>query len=120
MSAETIVLALLIAVVLGLALRVDHALHPPVRRRHSWLYRHYMKSHLWRFRRWLWYWTSSRRCEECHQKMVLHRRGLRWRLGAEVMTVHHRNYRRLGHEHRSDVRLLCWPCHSAKDAWRHR
>lgn len=90
------------------------------RRRHSFFYRWYMGSSLWRLRRWVWYHASNRRCEGCGRRMCLHRRGIRYRMGSPVMTVHHRNYRRLGHEHRSDVSLLCWSCHRGKDAWRHR
>lgn len=115
MSAETYIIAVLLVA-------LCYAVRPRRRRhRHSWLYRHYLRSPLWKFRRWLWYWTSSRRCEKCRQKLVLHARGVRYRLGAEPMTVHHKHYRNLGHERRGrDVELLCWPCHSRRDAWRHR
>lgn len=115
MSTETLIVAgLILAIVLLLRGRGR-------RSRHSRLYDWYMKSHLWRLRRWLWYWTSDRKCEECGHRMVLHARGYRHRwLRQPVVTVHHKNYRRLGHEHRSDVSLLCWPCHSRKDSWRHR
>jgi hypothetical protein len=27
------------------------------------------------------------------------------------LTIHHRTYLRLGHEHRSDIQVLCWRCH---------
>lgn len=115
MSNETLIIAGLL-LVLAVILRrpFSHG-----RKRHSWFYDAYMKSHLWRLRRWLWYWTSNRRCERCHRRMVLHAKGVRYRFGAPVVTVHHHNYRRLGREHRSDVELLCWPCHSRQDAWRH-
>lgn len=114
LSPETLVFAAIIAAALLVLL------HPRGRRhRQSWFYRWYMHSWIWRTRRWLWYWTSDRHCEQCGDFMVLHKRGLRWRLGAPVVTVHHKNYRHLGFERRTDVMLLCWPCHFKKDSWRH-
>jgi 5-methylcytosine-specific restriction endonuclease McrA len=80
--------------------------------RHSLLYDLYMRSALWRFRRWLWFYGGDRRCEGCGNRLRLHGPGPR------TLTVHHRTYRRLGRERRSDVQLLCWLCHSAADAWR--
>lgn len=114
MTVET----LIIIVLLVLLIRV---MRPGRRRRrHSRFYDWYLKSSLWKTRRAIWYWTSNRRCERCRRRMVLHPRGMRYRMGAETVTVHHRNYRRLGYEHRSDVQLLCWPCHKRQDSWRHR
>ena len=31
----------------------------------------------------------------------------------DELTIHHRNYKRLGRERRSDIQVLCWPCHRA-------
>lgn len=83
---------------------------PPVGpvRRHSWLYDAYMRSALWRLRRWSWWATSDRCCERCGCELALHRND--WQ-GRQVLTVHHKTYRRLGRERRSDVVLCCWPCH---------
>jgi hypothetical protein len=80
--------------------------------RHSLLYGLYLRSPIWRARRWWWYVTSRRRCERCGQRVALHGRG--------AVTVHHRTYARLGHERRSDVELLCWGCHRRMDCWRYR
>ena len=70
------------------------------RPRHSLLYLLYMHSPLWRLRRRLWILGAGGRCERC---------GSRRRL-----TIHHRSYRRLGHERRSEIEVLCWPCHRAQ------
>jgi 5-methylcytosine-specific restriction endonuclease McrA len=70
------------------------------RRRHSLLYLLYLRSPVWRLRRRLWILGAWGRCERC---------GSRRRL-----TIHHRTYRRLGHERRADVEVLCWSCHRAK------
>lgn len=116
MNSGTIILA-------GIILIVVLAVRPKRKRKgHSWFYEWYIKSSLWKFRRWLWYWTSRRRCEKCNAKLVLHAKdvGRFRRRNARTMTVHHKTYRRLGHEHRRDVQLLCWPCHSARDAWKHK
>ena len=72
------------------------------RRRHSLLYLIYLRSPLWRIRRRVWIITAGGRCERC---------GRRHRL-----TIHHRTYRRLGHERRADVTVLCWPCHRQQHA----
>jgi 5-methylcytosine-specific restriction endonuclease McrA len=69
-------------------------------RRHSLLYMLHLRSPLWRLRRRLWILGARGRCERC---------GSRRR-----PTIHHRSYRRLGHERRSDVEVLCWPCHRAE------
>jgi hypothetical protein len=66
-------------------------------RRHSLFYMLYLRSPLWRVRRRLWILGAWGRCERC---------GSRRRL-----TIHHQSYGRLGHERRSDVEVLCWPCH---------
>jgi hypothetical protein len=90
----------------------------PRRHRHSFIYRHYIdnQSRLWRFRRWLWFWTSNHRCEKCHTRVKLHSSNPRRRA-----TFDHKNYDHLLFERRGrDIRMLCWPCHHAKDAWRHR
>lgn len=93
---------------------------------HSLLYQVYMGSPLWRFRRWCWYHTSNKRCEDCGRRLVLHtysRRPAELLVvfgRVDVMTVHHRHYRTLGHERRSDVQLLCWTCHRRRDSWRQR
>jgi hypothetical protein len=80
------------------------------RRRHSLLYDLYVGSSLWRLRRFLWWVRSDRRCERCGRPVVLHaRRGD----VARSVTVHHLTYARLGRERRSDVALICWPCHYA-------
>ena len=67
------------------------------RRSHSLLYVIYLRSPLWRLRRRIWIVRAGGRCQRCHS-----RRGL---------TIHHRTYRRLGHERRADVTVLCWDCH---------
>ncbi len=79
-------------------------------RRHSMLYDLYIGSWLWQLRRWWWYSTSTRRCARCSTALDLH--------GPRAVTVHHLTYARLGRERRSDVQLLCWPCHRRADAWR--
>jgi len=68
-----------------------------MRRRHSLLYIVYLRSPLWRLRRRLWILRAAGRCQQCH------RRGR--------LTIHHRSYRRLGHERRADIEVLCWHCH---------
>jgi 5-methylcytosine-specific restriction endonuclease McrA len=70
------------------------------RRRHSLLYTLYLRSPLWRLRRRLWILHACGRCQQC---------GCRRRL-----TIHHRTYRRLGHERRRDIEVLCWRCHQAR------
>jgi len=67
------------------------------RRRHSLVYLVYLRSPLWRIRRRIWIVCAGGRCLRC---------GSRRRL-----TIHHRAYRRLGHERRDDVTVLCWDCH---------
>jgi len=67
------------------------------RRRHSLLYVIYLRSPLWRLRRWMWIVRAGGRCQRCHARRQL--------------TVHHRTYRRLGNERRADVTVLCWDCH---------
>jgi hypothetical protein len=77
-------------------------------RRHSLLYVVYLRSPLWRLRRRVWIVRARGRCQDC---------GSRRRL-----TIHHRTYERLGHEHRADVKVLCWDCHRrhhAGDPWRY-
>ena len=81
-----------VLVLLGLALTTRG------RRRHSLLYATYLRSPLWRLRRRLWILQAHGRCEGCGR----HRHPL---------TIHHRTYARLGHEHRSDIQVLCWRCH---------
>jgi hypothetical protein len=81
-------------------------------------YRLYMHSSLWQLRRWLWWRTSRKRCEDCNRPLVLHRTGLV--SGSAVLTVHHLSYRRLLRERRSDVALLCWPCHCRREPWKGR
>lgn len=92
--------------------------HELTMRRHSLAYELYMRSALWRLRRALWWSASDRRCERCGHALVLHKRDAHG--GERVLTVHHRDYRRLWHERRGDVELLCWPCHRTIDAWRSR
>jgi hypothetical protein len=72
------------------------------RRRHSLLYLLYLRSPIWRLRRRVWIIRALGRCEQCAR-----RRGL---------TIHHRTYRRLGHERRSDITVLCWRCHQLQHA----
>jgi hypothetical protein len=67
------------------------------RRRHSLLYVIYLRSPLWRLRRRMWIVRAGGRCQLCHSRRRL--------------TIHHRTYRRLGHERRADVTVLCWDCH---------
>jgi 5-methylcytosine-specific restriction endonuclease McrA len=67
------------------------------RRRHSLLYVIYLRSPLWRVRRWMWIVRGGGRCQRCRSRRRL--------------TIHHRTYRRLGHERRADVTVLCWDCH---------
>jgi 5-methylcytosine-specific restriction endonuclease McrA len=57
----------------------------------------YLRSPLWRLRRRIWIARAGGRCQRC---------GSRRRL-----TIHHRTYRRLGHERRTDVTVLCSDCH---------
>jgi 5-methylcytosine-specific restriction endonuclease McrA len=80
--------------------------------RHSLLYRVYLRSPLWRARRYFWWLMANGRCECCGEPCPLH--------GAGAITVHHRSYARLGHERRGDVQLLCWRCHRRIDSWRYR
>jgi len=67
------------------------------RRRHSLLCAIYLRSPLWRLRRWMWIVRAGGRCQRCRTRRQL--------------TIHHRTYRRLGHERRADVTVLCWDCH---------
>ena len=67
------------------------------RRRHSLLYAIYLRSPLWRLRRSMWIVRAGGRCQRCRSRRRL--------------TIHHRTYRRLGHERRTDVTVLCWDCH---------
>jgi hypothetical protein len=71
------------------------------RRGHSLTYDLYLRSPLWRLRRRLWILSTLGRCEDCR----------RWRW---PLTMHHLTYKRLVHERRSDIRVLCWPCHKAR------
>jgi hypothetical protein len=77
-------------------------LRHPRRRRHSARYDLYLSSPLWRLRRRMWIIRAGGKCEGC---------GRWWR---RRLTIHHLNYDRLGHERRSDIRVLCWPCHQAQ------
>jgi 5-methylcytosine-specific restriction endonuclease McrA len=72
------------------------------RRHHSLLYRIYLRSPLWRIRRRIWILRAGGRCQRC---------GSRRRL-----SIHHRTYKRLGHERRSDITVLCWRCHQRRHA----
>jgi hypothetical protein len=76
------------------------------RRRQSLRYGIYLRSPLWRLRRRVWILQAGGRCENC---------GRWW---GRRLTIHRVNYKRLGHERRSDIRVLCWPCHRA--CHRHR
>jgi len=67
------------------------------RRRHSLLYAVYLRTPLWRLRRRIWAVRAGGCCQRCRSRRRL--------------TIHHRTYRRLGHERRSDVTVLCWHCH---------
>ena len=71
------------------------------RRRHSLLYVVYLHSPLWRARRWLWILQAGGRCEDCRRRRC-------------PLTIHHLPYKRLGHERRGDVAVLCWHCHQAR------
>jgi hypothetical protein len=66
-------------------------------RRHSLRYRLYLRSPIWRIRRRIWIVRAGGRCQTCG--------GRRW------LTIHHRTYARIGRERRSDIAVLCWPCH---------
>jgi hypothetical protein len=72
--------------------------HAHGRRHHSLRYAAYLRSPLWRIRRRIWIAQALGRCQGCG----------RFR---RPLTIHHLTYARLGHEHRADVRVLCWPCH---------
>ena len=82
------------------------------RRRHSLLYTVYLRSPLWRLRRRIWILRAGGRCQSCRSRRRL--------------TIHHRTYRRLGHERRADVTVLCWDCHRRqhdahpRSLWRRR
>jgi hypothetical protein len=69
-----------------------------MRQHHSLLYTVYLASPLWRLRRLMWILQARGRCERCGA-------------GRRRLTIHHKTYNRLGHERRSDVAVLCWPCH---------
>jgi 5-methylcytosine-specific restriction endonuclease McrA len=71
------------------------------RRRHSLLYTAYLRSPPWRLRRRLWIRGAGGRCEQCGRRR-------------RPLTIHHRSYRRLGRERRSDIEVLCWRCHRAR------
>jgi hypothetical protein len=75
------------------------------RRRHSLLYVIYLRCPLWRVRRWMWIVQAGGRCQRCRSRRRL--------------TIHHRTYRRLGHERRADVTVLCWECHRRHHGARH-
>jgi 5-methylcytosine-specific restriction endonuclease McrA len=67
------------------------------RRSHSLLYVIYLRSPLWRLRRRMWIVRAGGRCQRCRSRRRL--------------TIHHRTYRRLGHERHADVTVLCRDCH---------
>jgi hypothetical protein len=90
-----------VLVVLGLTLATRG------RRRHSLLYTTYLRSPLWRLRRRIWILQAHGRCENCRRRR-------------RPLTIHHRTYTRLGHEHRSDIRVLCRQCHRIHHSPRHR
>ena len=106
------------ALTLALLWLVRRVLRLRGRRRHSWLYRSYLEggllSPLWRARRYIWFYSSRRRCEKCGCRISLH--GGRH----PVATFHHKTYRHLGRERRSEVSMLCWRDHARQDAWRFR
>jgi 5-methylcytosine-specific restriction endonuclease McrA len=77
-----------------------------MRRRHSLLYTIYLRSPLWRLRRRIWILLAGGRCQHCHRRRHL--------------TIHHRTYRRLGHERRADIEVLCWRCHQRRHTHRDR
>jgi hypothetical protein len=66
---------------------------------HSLLYATYLRSPIWRIRRRLWIAQTLGRCQGCG----------RFR---RPLTIHHLTYARLGREHRADISVLCWPCHT--------
>jgi 5-methylcytosine-specific restriction endonuclease McrA len=82
------------------------ALRHGARRRHSLRYRLYLRSPMWRMRRRLWILQARGRCQDC---------GRWW---GRRLTIHHLTYRRLGHERRKDIRVLCWRCHHARHDFR--
>lgn len=82
----------------------DLASPSPVSERIPWLpdYSAYLDSPRWKaFRQWVLI-VRGRRCERCGSPSRL--------------AVHHVTYRRLGHEHLDDVRVLCEACHNALHA----
>jgi len=76
------------------------------RRHHSLLYVIYLRSPLWRLRRRIWIVRAGGRCQRCHSRRRL--------------TIHHRTYRRLGHERHADITVLCWNCHRRQHGAHHR
>lgn len=100
---------LLLAVNVPLIRRRRHRAHHPrgaIARGHSLGYELYLRSPLWRARRGVWIAQARGRCEDCGRRR-------------RPLTIHHTTYRRLGHERRRDVRVLCWGCHQARHAGTH-
>jgi hypothetical protein len=64
-------------------------------------YRKYLRSREWRYLKARVARVRGRKCERC---------GNTWGL-----SLHHRNYHRLGHELTADVELLCKACHARAD-----
>lgn len=93
----------------GSAGRRPRPARPGASHAHSLLYDLYMRSPLWRARRRVWIWQARGRCQGCGRT--------RSEAGGPL-TIHHKTYARLGHERRSDVRVLCWACHQQTDWWR--
>jgi len=77
----------------------------------SQAYNEYMQSTEWRVIRSLKLEAAGDRCE--HRTLIFWRCNERRRL-----EVHHRNYRRLGRERPSDLKVLCKAHHRQADNWR--
>ena len=60
-------------------------------------YATYLASPYWKAKKRLVYWKRGRRCEKCGSKRFLQ--------------VHHKTYKRLGHEELEDLLILCRECH---------
>ncbi len=99
MTAHLLILAS-VAVLLTLSVRA-RGVRNRRRKAHSLVYEFYLRSPLWRARRRCWILSTRGRCEACGRRR-------------RPLTIHHRTYRRLGRERRSDVIVLCWPCHHAR------
>ena len=67
------------------------------RRRHSTTYTNYMRSITWRIKRQMAFAYYGKTCVLCG--------------ATSRLQVHHRTYKRLGHERLTDLIVLCGTCH---------